>query len=100
MALSEFALERIRKIHNLSSIVNAENHREKLLQLARKHIDEIEQLYRKKSSHADIETGDLAILCFELILESGRNPGEVLEHCFDRYEKRLSQLLKEKQSQL
>lgn len=98
MVLSKIALERIRKIHRLSSVVNSENHREKLLCLARKHIDEIEQLYKKNDSHADIETGDLAILCFELILESEKNPDAILEQCFTRYERKLHHLINKKSS--
>ncbi|MCM8816894.1 MAG: hypothetical protein NC913_05215 [Candidatus Omnitrophica bacterium] len=99
MILRKKSLERIKKIHLLSSRVNAENHREKLLHLARKHIDEIEQLYIKNNPHADIETGDLAVLCFELILESGKNLDEILENCFLRYERKLKQLLAEKKLQ-
>jgi len=95
MVFSKKALESIKKIHNLSSIVNAKDHREKLLHLAEKHIIEIRRLYSKNDPHADIETGDLAILCFELILESKKNPDEILQVCFDRYERKLD-LLKEK----
>ncbi|MCM8814659.1 MAG: hypothetical protein NC937_03490 [Candidatus Omnitrophica bacterium] len=95
MVFSKDTLERIKKIHNLSLRVNTNNHRKKLLGLAQKHIKEINQLYSEKNPHADIETGDLAVLCFELILESGKNPDEVLEKCFERYEKKLNELLKQ-----
>lgn len=96
MGLTKDALNKIEKIHALSSNVNSENHRKKLLYLARKHIDEIEYLYNTNDSHADIEAGDLAILCFEMIVESGKNPASILEQCFDRYIKKLKQLKEKK----
>lgn len=95
MVFTKKATERIKKIHRMSEKVNsAYNHREKLLELAKKHILEIEQLYEENSSHADIETGDLAVLCFELILESKKDPDKILEVCFDRYEKKLKEIEK------
>ncbi|HOK79957.1 MAG TPA: hypothetical protein PK303_07905 [bacterium] len=95
MALTKNALLKLKKIHNLSSFVNSGNHRKKLLHLAKQHIIEIEYLYEKKDPHADIETGDLAVLCFEIILESNKNPDQVLEKCFLRYEKKLSELARQ-----
>ncbi|HOL50073.1 MAG TPA: hypothetical protein PLW07_05795 [bacterium] len=99
MIFRKKALEKIKQIHRLSLLVNKQNHRKKLLHLANKHIIEIEQLYSKKDPHADIETGDLAVLCFELILESNRNLDEVLEKCFSRYEKKLNMLAEQSKVQ-
>jgi|YelNatPaOPRAMG01_1025707.scaffolds.fasta_scaffold67024_2 hypothetical protein len=89
MVFRKNAVERLKKIHMLSQSVNRGNHRKKLLELVKKHVHEIEQLYKISSPHADIETGDLAILCFELILESKKNPDEIIQQCFERYEKKL-----------
>ncbi len=96
MVFSKEALKKLEEIHCLSSIVNSNDHRKKLIELVKKHAEEIEQLYKKDDPHADIEAGDLAILCFELILESRKNPDRILEKCFERYEKKLSQLAEEK----
>ncbi|MGB9643004.1 MAG: hypothetical protein ACPL3Q_07395 [Candidatus Ratteibacteria bacterium] len=96
MVFRKNALEKIKKIHALSLSINKQNHREKLLHLAKKHISEIEHLYKKQDAHADIETGDLAVLCFELLLESKKNLDEILEICFSRYEKKLSNMLTER----
>lgn len=95
MVFTKKAIERIKRIHKMSKQVNSSyNHRKKLLDLAKKHIAEIQQLYKENSSHADIETGDLAVLCFELILESKKDLDKIIETCFDRYEKKLKEIEK------
>lgn len=94
--IGEAALERIKKIHQLSRKFNAmvgKPHQKRLLELMRKHIDEIEGLAEGKDSHYLIETGDLFILCFELLLEGGADIDEVAEKCFGRYERKLGELI-------
>ncbi len=98
MFITKRALEKMYEIHALSKKVNAaknRNHRKKLLKLAEKHIKEIQHLYNENNPHADIETGDLLVLCLELIIESGKNPDEVICKCFERYKKKLSHILKQ-----
>ena len=96
--LYDGALDRIKKIHQLSQKFNSmlgKPHQERLLELMRKHIDEIEKLADKKDPHYLIETGDLFILCFELLLEAGVDIDEVVLKCFERYEKKLGELIGE-----
>lgn len=96
--IGEVALERIKKIHQLSQQFNArvgKPHQKRLLELIRKHIDEIEGLVAEKDPHYLIETGDLLILCFELLLEGGADIDEVVEKCFGRYERKLNELIQE-----
>ena len=57
--------------------------------------EEIEKLADKKDPHYLIETGDLLILCFELLLEAGVDIDEVVLKCFERYEKKLGELIGE-----
>ncbi len=79
----------------LSQKINSpkgKNHRKKLLHLAEKHVKEIKYLYGKNNCHADLETGDLLILCLELIIESKKNPDEIIGKCLERYEKKLTNL--------
>ena len=90
------ALKRIRGIHARSKEFNKRvgmPHQERLLDLMRKHIDEIETLARAGDPHYLVETGDLLILCYELLLESGASIDEVTLKCFERYEKKLKQLI-------
>jgi len=66
-----------------------------LLELMAHHIEEIRDLWREGDRHALIETGDLAVLCFELLLEYRVSPDRIMRECFGRYEKKLSVLLAE-----
>ena len=92
------ALGRIKNIHQLSLKFNemvGKSHQERLLELMRKHVDELEELANKKDPHYLIETGDLLILCFELLLDGRMEIDEVTQECFGRYERKLSSLIKE-----
>ncbi|HBR15285.1 MAG TPA: hypothetical protein DD723_07065 [Candidatus Omnitrophica bacterium] len=95
--LNTEALGRIEGIHQLSTRYNQQvekPHQQQLLELIRKHIDEIEELFKKNDPHAIIETGDLLILGFEILLENRASIDAVLLRCFQRYETKLSILLK------
>lgn len=97
MVIKEEALDRIKKIHAMSQVYNkkvGKKHNERLLELMRHHIDEIEELFERSDKHFLVETGDLAVLCFELLLENGVAIDEILLRCFDRYDNKLSDLLK------
>ena len=96
--ISSSALRRVKGIHKLSLEYNgkvAKPHQERLLELMRHHIDEIEELAAQKNKHFLVETGDLAVLCLELILENEKSVDEILECCFGRYERKLNCLLQE-----
>ncbi|MEW5895197.1 MAG: hypothetical protein AB1650_05525 [Candidatus Omnitrophota bacterium] len=91
------ASNRLKEIHGLSLKFNklvGKPHQERLLELMRKHVDEIEDLVQKNDPHYLIETGDLLILCFELLLEGGADMDEVMLKCFGRYERKLTGLIK------
>ncbi len=90
------ALERIREIHRTSARYNkmiGYDHQQRLLELMRKHVDEIQVLATQKDAHYLIETGDLLILCYELLLEGGGSIDGISEVCFGRYEKKLKELI-------
>ncbi|MDP2652888.1 MAG: hypothetical protein Q8Q08_02530 [Candidatus Omnitrophota bacterium] len=90
------AKARIKEIHRLSRCYNQKvkiSHQKRLLHLMRKHVAEIEELCRRKDKHAVVETGDLVILCFELILEHRASLDKILTRCFIRYDQKLSGLL-------
>jgi hypothetical protein len=92
------ALKRVRGIHQLSSHYNqlvGKVHEVRLLELMAHHVAEIEELLRLKDKHFLVETGDLAVLCLELLLEYRASPDKILNECFGRYERKLNSLLAE-----
>jgi hypothetical protein len=96
--IQQTALERIKGIHRLSQRFNemvGKPHQERLLELMRKHVDEIGELAAHNDPHYVVETGDLLILCFELLLEGGADIDEVTLRCFERYERKLSELIEQ-----
>lgn len=100
--LSKESLERIRGIHRLSQRYNqlvGMPHQRRLLELMRKHVDEIEELAGQGEAHYLVETGDLLILCYELLLEGSASIDEMTVKCFGRYEKKLGELIEEVKSE-
>jgi len=90
------AQDRVKKIHQLSCRLNGGQgkiHEDKLLSLMRKHMEEVEDLRTAGDSHYLIETGDLLILCLEILLENGKSIDEVTYQCLGRYEKKIRELL-------
>lgn len=95
--LKKKALERIKKVHQLSRVYNGpskKKHLKKLLSLVREHAREITLLHKKKDQHYLVETGDLLILCLEILLEAGASIDAMTLRCCKRYEKKLTFLLK------
>lgn len=95
--LSKKALQRLEAIHKLSQEYNRKlkkDHRNRLIELMKEHAGEIEELFRQDNPHYLTETGDLIILCLELLLENNQPIDEIMEKCFQRYEKKLPILLR------
>ncbi len=91
-SLTEFAEEEIRVIHSLSKKYNSSNkkdHSKALLALMGKHMIEIKKLFENRDPHFVVETGDLVILCLELIKEAGKSPDAVMAKCYKRYRQKL-----------
>ncbi len=94
--ITSSALKRLEGIHQLSKRYNGpsrQKHLRKLLSLVKEHSREIDMLFCKKDSHYLIETGDLLVLCLEILLEEKRNIHQAAEQCFGRYEKKLKTLI-------
>lgn len=95
-SLTKFALRELKTIHDYSKKYNklkGKNHARILLQLMEDHIDEISQRHKNMDSHYLIETGDLLILCFELLKEARRSPDVILSMCYKRYHKKFDNFL-------
>ncbi|MBF0216801.1 MAG: hypothetical protein HQL30_07400 [Candidatus Omnitrophica bacterium] len=96
-SLTSFSRKELDAIHALSEKANGGpggKHLEKLLLMAEEHILEIKELFAKGDLHAVIETGDLAVLCFEIIKGSGASGDEVLGECYARFRRKLGAKLK------
>ena len=94
--LQKEAIQRLQAIHKLSREYNRKlkkDHRTRLIELIKEHTGEISELFQQDNPHYLTETGDLIILCMELLLESSQSIDKMMENCFRRYEKKLPTLI-------
>lgn len=97
-SFTKFSRQQIKAIHKLSNGYNKlrkNKHLQVLLDLIKEHAEEISELYENKNRHFITETGDLLILCLELIKESKSDPDIVMNRCYQRYYRKLLQLTKD-----
>lgn len=87
---SEFE-EKIKEISNLSSKINKGDNR-KLFQLIDEHIREVKERYNNSDEHWTIETADLIILCYELLVLENKDIDTVFNKCLPRYDIKLKRL--------
>ena len=79
------------EISKLSDKINKQD-KNKILHLIKEHIKEIEELYQKSNEHWTIETADLIILCYELLILEKKNIDKVFNKCLPRYDVKLKRL--------
>lgn len=87
---SEFK-QKITEITKLSKKIN-KNDKQKILGMMKEHIVEIEERYNNKDDHWAIETCDLIILCFELLLLENKDIDKVFDKCLPRFDVKLRRL--------
>ncbi|MFH1878925.1 MAG: hypothetical protein ABH883_08970 [Candidatus Omnitrophota bacterium] len=94
-SITEYAKNNIKEIHGLSARYNGygRDHTEVLLGLVGKHACEINGLYRNGDDHFSVEVGDLLVLCYELLLEQKKDPDEIMEICYSRYKRKITELM-------
>lgn len=95
---TDISQKNIKNIHALSAEFNnlrQEVHTQVLLDLMAEHIEEIRELHGSKNDHYLVETGDLLILCLELLAEAKADPDFIMDKCYKRYNKKLYGLIKE-----
>jgi len=101
--LRQTALDRLRNIQRLSREVNGlagTPHDQRLLDMMRHHAEEIQELFKTKDAHYLTEVGDLWVLCCEILLEAGAPVDATLERCLGRFEKKLTELIRETRSNI
>ena len=83
--------KKLMEISKLSDKINKQD-KNKILHLIKEHIKEIEELYKKNNEHWTIETADLIILCYELLILENKDINEVFNKCLPRYDIKLKRL--------
>ena len=68
------------------------NDRKKILQMIKEHVVEIEKLYNDNNDHWAIETADLIVLCYELLLMEEKDIDVVFGTCLPRFFVKLKNL--------
>jgi hypothetical protein len=86
----EFYLK-LKEITELSRKVN-NNDMDKILIMMKDHAEEITERYHAHDDHYSIETADLIVLCFELLLANGKNIDDVFDRCLPRFDMKLKRL--------
>jgi len=88
----EFKIK-LKEITELSSKIN-KNDKCRILEMMKAHIEEIEERYNKKDEHWAIETADLIVLCYELLIMENKDIDDVFNRCLPRFDIKLKGLLK------
>lgn len=83
--------DKLREITELSNKINNNDNR-KILELMKEHIEEIEERYNNKDEHWTIETADLIVLCYELLLLENQDIDDVFNRCLPRFDIKLRRL--------
>jgi len=84
---------RLKEITELSSRINKNDNR-KILEMMNAHVEEIKELYNDKNEHWTIETADLIVLCYELLIMENKDIDDVFNRCLPRFDIKLKGLLK------
>lgn len=87
-------IERI--ITNSKEVGNSEKD---IIDMIYHHAEEIKELYEKNDKHFSVETGDLIILALELLIKQGYDAESIIENCYDRFDKKLKELIEKKGNQ-
>jgi len=91
LALKSDFKKKLMEISKLSDKINKHD-KNRILHLIKEHIKEIEELYKKSDEHWTIETADLIILCYELLILENKDINEVFNKCLPRYDIKLKRL--------
>jgi uncharacterized protein YabN with tetrapyrrole methylase and pyrophosphatase domain len=84
--------ERIKKIQELSDKLGTDS--KKLIDMMQHHTEEIKELFDKNDTHFAVEAGDLIVLAIELLMKEGYSIEEIMDRCYDRFDKKLNELAK------
>ena len=80
-------MEMSRRINN--------NDKQKILNMMKEHVDEIDERYNNQDEHWAIETADLIVLSYELLLMENKVIDYVFSRCLPRFDIKLNRLLED-----
>jgi hypothetical protein len=83
--------QKLNEITNLSIKIN-NGDAQAIIDLMHAHIKEIEQRFHEADEHWAIETADLIILCYELLLMENKDIDDVFNRCIPRFDVKLKRL--------
>jgi len=86
----EFRIK-LKEITELSKKIN-KNDTRKILDMMKDHVVEIEELHNEKNEHWTIETADLIVLCYELLIMENKDIDDVFKRCLPRFDVKLKRL--------
>ena len=86
----EFRIK-LKEITELSNKIN-KNDNHKILEMMKEHVEEMEELYNEKNEHWAIETADLIVLCYELLIMENKDIDDVFKRCLPRFDVKLKRL--------
>jgi len=86
--------EKIQQITQLSMKVNNDD-KQKILAMLKDHVEEIEELYNDCNDHWAVETADLIVLCYELLISENKDIDDIFTRCLPRFDKKLNMLVKQ-----
>lgn len=95
-SLTNFAKKELKAIHGYSRQHNKllnRDHSRALLEMMKEHVTEIKWRYGRRDKHYLIETGDLIIICLNLIKQAKCSPDTILNKCYGRFHKKLPRLI-------
>jgi len=72
------------------------NDPQKIIDMMQHHTEEIRELHQKQDKHFAVETGDLIVLCIQLLMMEGYSTKTIMETCYDRFDKKLNKLIMQK----
>jgi hypothetical protein len=87
---SEFVVK-LHEITKLSAKIN-KNDNQKIIDMMVDHIAEINTRYHNQDDHWAIETADLIVLCYELLLLENKDIDNVFNKCLPRFDVKLKRL--------
>lgn len=79
-------------ITKLSKKVNG-NDKKIIFEMIKTHSNEIQELYNANNKYWSVETADLIVLCFELLISENINIDENFKLCLPRFYKKLNEKL-------
>jgi hypothetical protein len=89
--LQEEFKNKLKEITAFSNKIN-KNDKKRILEMMKAHVEEIDERYNNKDEHWAIETADLIVLCYELLLMENKDIDDVFNRCLPRFDIKLRRL--------